>query len=136
MKKYALVNGQRLWLAVALALTLTPLPGLVALAQSDSESPLVTPINPRVVTLVGTVVAFGEDDENEWIISTDQGKVLVEAGPRWHHTIDLAMDEQVTVTGEFDGGEFDAFRIVRADGTRVEVRPYFGPPPWAEQEDR
>lgn len=31
----------------------------------------------------------------------------------------LSVGERVTVTGEFEDGEFDAFSIVRADGSRV-----------------
>ncbi|MCG9890469.1 MAG: hypothetical protein MH252_05300 [Thermosynechococcaceae cyanobacterium MS004] len=31
----------------------------------------------------------------------------------------IAVGEQVTVTGEFDGGEFDAFSITRAKGESV-----------------
>jgi hypothetical protein len=31
----------------------------------------------------------------------------------------ISAGEQVTVTGEFDEGEFDAFSVTKADGTRV-----------------
>lgn len=31
----------------------------------------------------------------------------------------ISADDQVTVTGEFDEGEFDAFSVTKADGTSV-----------------
>ncbi|WP_066426702.1 hypothetical protein [Anabaena sp. 4-3] len=31
----------------------------------------------------------------------------------------ISAGEQVTVTGEFDGGEFDAFSVTKTNGTRV-----------------
>ncbi|MGF1569641.1 MAG: DNA-binding protein [Nodosilinea sp.] len=131
MKPLAYLSWPRLLLAGTLALL--PSYGIesLALAQSSPVVPLVTPVNPQLISLTGTITGLGEADENEWVVSTDQGNVRVDAGPRWYHTIDLAMDEPITITGEFDNGELDAFRITRADGSVVNVRPYYGPPPWA-----
>lgn len=71
--------------------------------------------------LTGTIVGFGEADENEWFLKTATGTVKVDAGERYQQAIDLSMDETVAVTGELDGGEFDAFLIEREDGEVIEV---------------
>ncbi len=85
------------------------------------------------ITISGTVSdVFG----NKFVLEDESGRVLVENGPDWFHRIEVARGEKVSVTGRPEGGSFDAFTIVRADGTRVEVRPAGGPPPWAGGRER
>jgi hypothetical protein len=43
--------------------------------------------------------------------------------------------EYLTVVGEYDEGEFDAFSITRPNGQVMQIRPQFGPPPWAVKKD-
>ena len=82
-------------------------------------------------SLTGTVVGTGEADENEWLLETRDGIVIIDAGPRWYQEIALELSETITVEGEFDDDEFDVFTITRADGTLITVRPTQGRPPWA-----
>lgn len=70
-------------------------------------------------TLVGTIVGFGEADEHEWLVQTSQGLVVVDGGSRHRQLVDLLLGEQVSFLGEFDGGEFDAFSLRRANGTVI-----------------
>ncbi|WP_099867772.1 PepSY domain-containing protein [Pararhizobium haloflavum] len=70
---------------------------------------------------------------NRFVIEDDTGRILVETGPARGQSYDLREGERLTVFGEPDGDSFDAFRIVREDGTEIEVRRPSGPPPWAGQ---
>ncbi len=89
-------------------------------------------VSAQGVTVTGTVVGFGEADENEWLIQTNQGTVLADAGPRWFQVIDIPLGETITLTGRWDEGEFDVVSITRADGRQIFTgRPLSGPPPWA-----
>lgn len=102
-------------------------------ALGTSATPLAS---AQGLTLTGTVVGFGEADENEWLIQTHQGTVLADAGPRWFQAIDLPLGETVTLTGRWDEGEFDVVSITRADGRQISTgRPLTGRPPWAGERD-
>jgi hypothetical protein len=68
---------------------------------------------------------------NEFIVDDGTGQVIVDAGPRWYREINLSEGEQVTIVGEYDDYDFDAYRITREDGTVIEIREGSGPPPWA-----
>ena len=83
------------------------------------------------ITISGQVIGFGEADENEWIVADDTGAIVVDAGPKWWHQIDVSMGEKLTIVGQLDEGEFDAFSIVRANGSVINIRPAAGYPPWA-----
>jgi len=84
-------------------------------------------------TISGTVVSVVG---NDFILDDGTGQVIVDAGPRWWRQVNLTKNERVTVVGEMDEGEFDAFSIKRADGTTIEIRSPEGPPPWARKRDR
>jgi hypothetical protein len=95
------------------------------------------PANVAGQTLAGTVISYGEGDENEWLIQTATGVVVADAGPRWFQVIDIPQGEAITLTGRWDEGEFDVITITRADGTQIATgRPLQGPPPWAGGRDR
>jgi hypothetical protein len=83
------------------------------------------------VTISGKVVGLGEADENEWVLDDGTATVVVDAGPRRWREIKVSPGDRLTVVGEMDGGEFDAFSLTKADGTVVKIRPAEGPPPWA-----
>jgi hypothetical protein len=93
-----------------------------------------TPINqlqqrPPSTTVSGKVIrAVG----NDFILEDSTGQIIVDAGPRWWQEINLQPGEQIKVTGELGrSGELDAFAIVRADGSVINIRSAEGPPPWA-----
>ncbi|NJL83949.1 MAG: DNA-binding protein [Chloroflexaceae bacterium] len=83
------------------------------------------------LTITGRVIGFGEADENEFIVSDGTANLVVDAGPRWWKSIDLSLGETISVTGELDKEEFDAFTIRRQNGEVINVRPAQGAPPWA-----
>jgi uncharacterized protein YdeI (BOF family) len=68
---------------------------------------------------------------NEFILDDGTGQIIVDAGPRWYHQLNLRQGEQVTVVGEYDDYDFDAFRITYENGEVVQIREAGGPPPWA-----
>jgi hypothetical protein len=68
---------------------------------------------------------------NEFILDDGTGQIIVDAGPRWYQEINVSEGEQVTVTGEYDDYDFDAFSIIRSSGEVIQVRSGPGRPPWA-----
>jgi uncharacterized protein YdeI (BOF family) len=83
-------------------------------------------ISGRVVSIVG----------NNFVVEDGTGRVIVDAGPRWYRQVNLQPNEQITVIGELDDDDFDAFSIRRADGSVIQIRSPQGPPPWAGGRDR
>ncbi|OIP72791.1 MAG: DNA-binding protein [Oscillatoriales cyanobacterium CG2_30_40_61] len=82
----------------------------------------------RTVTISGTVQSVVG---NQFTLNDDTGEVIVDAGPRWYHTINVSPGEKLTVTGEYDDDNFDAFQITRANGETIIIRNSPGRPPWA-----
>lgn len=81
-------------------------------------------------TISGTVRAvFG----NEFILDDGTGQVIVDAGPHWYHTVILREGEHLTVVGEYDDYDFDAYRIIRRNGEVIFIQDGEGPPPWDGQ---
>jgi hypothetical protein len=114
--------------------------GSIALIIPTSLQAQTTPIrelqqNPRGITVSGEVTSVVG---NDFVLDDGTGEIIVDAGPTWWHEIDLEAGEQVTVTGEMSkkSGEFDAFSLVRADGSTIDIRPADGPPPWAGKPNR
>ncbi len=68
---------------------------------------------------------------NEFILDDGTGQIIVDAGPHWYHQINVSEGEQVTVVGEYDDYDFDAYQITRETGDVIEIRQPGGPPPWA-----
>lgn len=113
---------------VALSLTLTAVISLLTLPASveaqtrirdlhGSSSPT---ISGRVINIMG----------NSFTLEDGTGQIVVNAGPRWWREVKVSVGEQLTISGEFEQGEFDAFSITRADGDVINVRSAEGPPPW------
>lgn len=101
-------------------------------------SPVIFPTNPVNfptnpisfgATLSGTVVSYVDD--NEFLLQTNNGVVVVDPGPPWWQPVNLNIGEPVTVVGELDDDDFDAFSIARADGSVIPIRSGPGRPPWA-----
>ncbi len=91
-------------------------------ANNVQGGPSVARISGRVASVVG----------NHFTLDDGTRQVVVDAGPRWWHQIDLSPGEQVTVEGEPGRYEIDAFAISRADGSVIRIRTGPGRPPWAE----
>ncbi|MGG6266770.1 NirD/YgiW/YdeI family stress tolerance protein [Leptolyngbya sp. AN03gr2] len=68
---------------------------------------------------------------NEFILDDGTGQMIVDAGPRWYHQLNLSAGERVKVTGEYDDADFDAYTITRSNGEVLQIRQPGGPPPWA-----
>ncbi|MEN9226614.1 MAG: hypothetical protein Q6L60_12605 [Thermostichus sp. HHBFW_bins_43] len=68
---------------------------------------------------------------NEFILDDGTGQIIVDAGPLWYHQLNFTPGERVTVVGEYDGGDFDAYTITRGSGEVIQIRNAGGPPPWA-----
>jgi uncharacterized protein YdeI (BOF family) len=68
---------------------------------------------------------------NEFILDDGSGQIIVDAGPRWYHKLNFTSGERVTVMGEYDDEDFDAYMITRDDGEVIQLRQAGGPPPWA-----
>jgi uncharacterized protein YdeI (BOF family) len=119
----------KLYRNLALAATLSVIvnPALVKAQTSisDLQKRSAITIAGKVQSVVG----------NDFILDDGTGEVIVDAGPRWWRKIDLSPGESVTVIGEMDREEFEAFSITRANGQTIEIRPSEGPPPW-EREGR
>ncbi|TRU29698.1 MAG: NirD/YgiW/YdeI family stress tolerance protein [Microcystis aeruginosa Ma_SC_T_19800800_S464] len=86
----------------------------------------------RTITISGQVKSVVG---NDFILADHTGQVIVDAGPRWWQEINVSVGEYLTVVGEYDEGEFDAFSITRPNGQVMQIRPQFGPPPWAVKKD-
>ncbi|MFP4134506.1 MAG: DNA-binding protein [Halothece sp.] len=68
---------------------------------------------------------------NEFILSDGTGEIIVDAGPVWYHDLNLRQGERITVVGEYDDDDFDAYQITRSNGETIRIRSPQGPPPWA-----
>jgi hypothetical protein len=104
---------------------------LITVLPLQARTPIGSLQQSAGLTLVGTIV---NRVGNSFILRDDSGEVIVDAGPRWWQPINLAPGEKITVIGEYDQGEFDAFSIVRANGDVLTIRPLQGKPPWAGKE--
>ena len=82
------------------------------------------PLTPYGEKISGRIVAWGEAEENEFVLETQMGRTLVYAGPRWMQNFELSIGDNITVSGEGHEREFDAFFITYADGKVVEVRAH------------
>ncbi|MBA3325415.1 MAG: DNA-binding protein [Rhodobacteraceae bacterium] len=114
------MTGLHIGALIAAALTLTgPAAGQTAigsLVERSSE------------TIAGDVThVFG----NKFVVTDGTGSMLVETGPSWFHDLSIEVGERVQIFGEFEDGSIDAYRILRAGGEEIKIRPAGGPPPWA-----
>ncbi|ACK73538.1 conserved hypothetical protein [Gloeothece citriformis PCC 7424] len=101
-----------------------------AIPETNAQTPIRTLQQNQGLTISGVIRSVVG---NEFILDDGTGQVIVDAGPRWWHQINVNPGEQVTVVGEYDDDDFDAFKITRSDGTVIDIRSPGGPPPWAGQ---
>ncbi|NJM61119.1 MAG: NirD/YgiW/YdeI family stress tolerance protein [Oscillatoriales cyanobacterium RU_3_3] len=82
----------------------------------------------RGTTISGTITSVVG---NEFILSDGTGEIIVDAGPRWYRQINLRVGEKVSVVGDYDDDDFDAYSIRRQNGEVIQIRNGPGRPPWA-----
>jgi hypothetical protein len=80
------------------------------------------------ITISGTIRSVVG---NEFILDDGTGQIIVDAGPPWYHQLNFQVGQQVTVVGEYDDYDFDAFSITYSNGETIVIRNAGGPPPWA-----
>lgn len=111
--------------------------GIVISGFSGLSATAQTPIgelrHDAGTTITGTVRSVVG---NEFILDDGTGQIIVDAGPIWYHQISVREGEQLTVVGEYDDYDFDAFRITRSNGDVITIRNGSGRPPWAGGHDR
>jgi uncharacterized protein YdeI (BOF family) len=98
------------------------------LATAQAQTPIRDLQRDPGTTIAGTVTSVVG---NEFILDDGTGQVIVDAGPRWYHQIEIQAGEQLTVWGEYDDYDFDAYRITRENGEVIHIRNGPGRPPWA-----
>lgn len=107
---------------------LSIVPALTIPTKLSAQTPIEELENAQGITISGQVESVVG---NNFTLNDGTGEVIVDAGPRWWNQIDLDTGESVTVVGEMDRGEFDAFSITRENGKVIDIRPPQGPPPWS-----
>jgi uncharacterized protein YdeI (BOF family) len=93
-----------LYLSLVLSLISIPLLSTTTLANTrieDLENSEGITISGEIKSVVG----------NDFTLNDGTGEVIVDAGPRWWHQLDFNTGESVTIVGEMDEDEFDAFSI-------------------------
>lgn len=99
-----------------------------ATARSDDPTPVAELPASGDVTVRGTVE---EVWDRRFALHDETGSVLVELAPAWYHDFTVEEGEELIVDGEIDSRTLAAYRVHRADGDTVEIRPEDGPAPWA-----
>ncbi len=79
-------------------------------------------------TLRGEVTAVWG---NTFSLRSGERQILVDAGPKWFHRLDIREGETLSVEGRSEDERLQALTITRANGQVLDVRPAEGPAPWA-----
>lgn len=111
-----------------LFLTITPFLLTIEIPPLQAQTPIRELRNNYGITISGVVKSIVG---NEFILDDGTGEIIVDAGPRWYHKINLSQGERVTVVGEYDDEDFDAYKITRSNGEIIQIRSGPGRPPWA-----
>lgn len=98
--------------AIALAIGIIPIatPGLAQIPIRDLQ-------RTQGLTISGQVTGIKGD---EFMLNDGTGEIVVDTNDR--KLTNLSVGEQVTVVGEYDDDDFDAFSITRQDGTIIQLR--------------
>jgi uncharacterized protein YdeI (BOF family) len=115
-------------LTLFLLTALSIVPALTIPTQLSAQTPIENLKSMQGITISGEVESVVG---NNFTLNDGTGQIIVDAGPRWWHQIDLNTGESVTVVGEMGRDEFDAFSITRKNGEVIDIRPPQGPPPWS-----
>ena len=113
----SIILGDRSALAVGRSTTeLDPLTGeSLTPLETRTRDPLISPRSRT--TISGEIISVSDNDE--FLLETDDGRVLVDADLPDSKFLDLKPRQRVNVVGEFDDGDFDADRITRPNGSRI-----------------
>lgn len=122
--------------APPLAPTLTPLANAISGAQ-DGTGPVL--LQQQALDMVGdpwiatgTITAF--DTAGVTLALSDGSPIYVELGPShyWQaQPVTLAVGDVVTVTGFYNGDQYHAATVTKADGSQLIVRTVDGLPLWS-----
>jgi ABC-type Zn2+ transport system substrate-binding protein/surface adhesin len=86
----------------------------------------------RLIHISGRVIGFGEQDENEWIVESGGRRYRVDAGPRHWRNLPVTVGDRLSIKGELDEGELDAFWVQLANGETIQLRGRSGLLPWVD----
>lgn len=90
--------------------------GLTILVLSSLQPAAVA---QRMMEISGKVVnIFGD----KFVLDTGTEKILVDAELNKIRNLRLDVGEQISVYGEYDDDDFDAYSLTRANGSQVQVR--------------
>ncbi|ULB44437.1 hypothetical protein H4N54_18640 [Limnospira fusiformis KN01] len=88
----------------------------------------IPPVNPEFLTLSGTVISQTEPDS--FFFQSDIGPILVDAIPQGEGMVSVIPGEILTIVGNFDDYDFDAYSLTRLDGSAVlPLQPMMAFPP-------
>ncbi len=134
-KRLRLMKGTILlaFTSVSLALGVPCMMGSLINQTAIAQTPIRELQRNSGVTISGTVKSVVG---NEFTLNDGTGEIIVDPGPRWWKEINLTPGEQVTVVGEYDDYDFDAFSITRSSGEVIQIRNGPGRPPWAGGRNR
>jgi hypothetical protein len=133
------MTKKKLWASVITVMSLVGVTitmfSIPAFAATIGEI-IADPVIDTEVTISGKVTSV---DGNDFVVSDGTDNITVEAGPPWYQAIELAVGDNVTITGEVDTGkdgtklaEIEAFSITLTDdGSVITIRDGAGRPPWA-----
>ncbi|MEN6520659.1 MAG: hypothetical protein ABFD46_05845 [Armatimonadota bacterium] len=97
----------------------------------------LTEADSSIVSIDGTVRKVGN---NRYVLIDGTGHAELQTCPLWYRTIELKMDENITVTGEIlDNSRprkgslyvMDVYKIIRNGKPEIVLRTRPGKPPWA-----
>ena len=105
---------------------------LISIAEpSLAQTPIRDLQRNRNLTISGQVIGISGD---EFMLDDGTGQILVDIDPR--QPVNLSVGEQVTVVGEYDDDDFDAFSITRQDGSVINIRSAsYGDDDWDDDDD-
>ncbi len=107
---------------IVLALAISVISAITTPVLAEDTTNIEDLRQEETVTISGEVTEImGDDDDNKWVVTDYTGSVAVDAGALWQEAIDVSVGDLLTVVGELDEDEFDAFSVILADGTEIEI---------------
>ncbi len=107
---------------IVFALAISVISAITTPALADAITNIDDLEQEQTVTRSGEVTEIiGDDDDNEWVVTDETGSVVVDAGAFWEEAIDVSVGDIITVVGELDEDEFDAFTVILDDGTEIDI---------------
>ena len=108
--------------SIIIALAISAISAITTPALAQNITSIEDLEQEETVTISGEVTEIvDDDDDNEWVVTDETGSVVVDAGALWEETIDVSVGDRLTVIGELDEDEFDAFTVILDDGTEIDI---------------